>query len=431
MRNAKIGSAFGALLAVVLWTQPASCQLPGASTATLGTANNYMVLARGFAAVGLNPAGLGMPETSGLTLALFPVKIRQSLDPLTLSDLTDYEGVVVPAPVKEDWLQQIAAAGGQTGSGALEVTVFSGTWNNFGLQFSSIASARSNLNDAAAEMLLFGNAGRTGEPGDFDLQGSGLDGYAVTTLGVSAGFPIARRWAPGVEQGLAVGVTLKQSWGHALAFAEDAGTLAQSDPLEVGVDFPVIHPADDWRDWNRGSGLGLDVGVSWERGPWAAAAVVKNIFNTFEWDLAELVYRPGQATFDEDTNEADFDELPANQAPTPLQDKIRDLTFKPGIVLGGAYDASENMTVTAEIRRQIGDGLDIGPKSHLGIGMEYKPSPWVPLRAGVAMITDGFQAGGGLGLILGPVQIGVAAMYQVGDIGDGIAGALGISFGGG
>ena len=430
MRNAKIGLAFGALLAVVLWTQPASSQLPGASTATLGTANNYMVLARGFAAVGLNPAGLGMPETSGFTLALFPVKLSQSLDPLALSDLKDYEGVVIPTSVKEDWLQQIAAAGGQTGSGALEVTAFSGSWNNFGLQLSTIASARTDLNDAAAELLFFGNAGRTGEPGDFDLQGSGLDGYAVTTLGISAGFPIARRWAPGVEQGLSLGVTLKQSWGHAMAFAEDAGTLAQSDPLEIGVDFPVVHSNNE-SDWSGGSGLGLDVGVAWERGPWAAAAVLQNIFNTFEWDLAELVYRPGQATFDEDTNEADFDELPANQAPAALQGRVKDLTFKPGIALGGAYDASENMTVTAEFRQRVGDGLDTGPKSHLGIGMEYKPTPSVPLRAGVAMITDGFQAGGGLALILGPVQIGFAAMYQTGDVGDGIAGTFGISFGGG
>ena len=430
MRNAKIGLAFGALLAVVLWTQPASSQLPGASTATLGTANNYMVLARGFAAVGLNPAGLGMPETSGFTLALFPVKLSQSLDPLALSDLKDYEGVVIPTSVKEDWLQQIAAAGGQTGSGALEVTAFSGSWNNFGLQLSTIASARTDLNDAAAELLFFGNAGRTGEPGDFDLQGSGLDGYAVTTLGISAGFPIARRWAPGVEQGLSLGVTLKQSWGHAMAFAEDAGTLAQSDPLEIGVDFPVVHSNNE-SDWSGGSGLGLDVGVAWERGPWAAAAVLQNIFNTFEWDLAELVYRPGQATFDEDTNEADFDELPANQAPAALQGRVKDLTFKPGIALGGAYDASENMTVTAEFRQRVGDGLDTGPKSHLGIGMEYKPTPSVPLRAGVAMITDGFQAGGGLGLILGPVHIGFAAMYQTGDVGDGIAGTFGISFGGG
>jgi hypothetical protein len=372
-----------------------------------------------------------MPETSGFTLALFPIQMAQSLDPLTFSDFVDYEGVVVPASVKEDWLQQIAAARGQIGSGTLEVTAFSFSWNNFGLQLSSVASGKANLNDAAAELLLFGNAGRTGEPGNFDLQGSGLNGYAVTTLGISAGFPIARRWAPGVEQGLSIGATLKQSWGHVLAFAEDAGTLVQSEPLGIDVKFPVIHPNTDGGDWSRGSGIGLDVGVAWERGPWAAAAVVQNLFHTFEWDLGELVYRPGEAVFDEDTNESDFDERPATEAPSSLQDKVRDLTFKPVVVLGGAYDAFEKLTVTAEFRQRAGDGLDTSPKTHLGVGMEYRPTPSIPLRAGLAAITDGFQLGGGFGLILGPVHLGFAAMYQTGDVGDGVAGTFGLSFGGG
>ncbi len=431
MRNARFGSALLALVAVLSWAEPSFGQLPGASPATLGTANNYMVLARGFAAIGLNPAGLGMPETSGFTLALLPAGGSQSLDPLTLSDLADYEGVILPASVKEDWLQQISAAGGQSGAAAANVTYLSASWNNFGLQLSTVVSAQANLNDAAAELLFFGNAGRTGMAGDFNLQGSGASAYAVTTLGISAGFPIARRWVPGLKQGLSVGATLKQSWGHALAFAEDGGTLAESDPLGIDVDFPVIHPREGSSGLNRGSGLGVDVGVAWERGPWAAAAAVQNLFNTFEWDLAELAYRPGEAVFDENTNQSDFEERPATDAPAALQDKVKELTFKPALALGGAYEASETLTVTAELRQRVGDGLEADPKSHLGIGMEFRPTPIVPLRAGFAIVTKGFQVGGGMGLVLGPVHLGFAALYQTGDVGDGLAGSFGLSFGGG
>jgi hypothetical protein len=63
--------------------------------------------------------------------------------------------------------------------------------------------------------------------------------------------------------------------------------------------------------------------------------------------------------------------------------------------------------------------------------MEYLPAPAVPLRAGFAFITEGFQLGGGLGLILGPVHLGIGALYQTGDVGDGLAGTFGLSFGGG
>jgi hypothetical protein len=416
---------------VLLSAQPSSGQLPGASPATLGTANNYMVLARGFAAVGLNPANLGSPQAPGFTLAIFPTTVSQSLDPLTLSDLKDYEGVVVPAAVREDWLQKISAAGGQTGRGTLEITEFSFSWTNFGAQLSTIASGYTDLNEAAAELLFFGNAGRTGEPGDFDLQGSGLTSFAVTTLGVSAGFPLARRWVPGVQQGLSIGATLKQSWGHALVFAEDSGTLARSDPLEIEMDFPVVQPDGDWREWSRGSGIGLDVGLAWERGPWAAAAVVQNLVNTFEWDLAKLVYRPGEAVFNDDTNESDFDKRPVTEAPASVQGKVKALEFRPVIALGGAYDALENLTLTAEFRQRSGEGLVTGPKTHLGVGMEYLPSPTVPVRAGLAFVTGGFQMAGGLGLALGPLHLGLAASYQKGDVDEGLAGTVGISFGGG
>jgi hypothetical protein len=430
MRNAKIGMAFGAVLAPLLWTQPSLGQLPGASPATLATANNYTALARGFVAVGLNPAGLGMPDSEGFSLTILPATLNQSLDPLTFSDVFDYEGQVVPASVKEDWLQQITSAGGQTGDGQLELTAFSMGWGNFGLQLSTIASGQTSLNPDAAELLLYGNAGRTGVPGDYDLQGSALNGYAVSTLGLSGGFAISRRWVPGVEQGLAIGGTLKQSWGHFLAFAEDGGSLAQGDPLGIDVDFPVIHPRSDASTWNTGSGFGLDLGVAWRRGPWFAAGVVKNLLNSFEWDLDELVYRPGEAVFDDDTNDSDFDERPASEAPDALKSKIEDLVFKPAITLAGAYQARDDLTVTAELRQRTGDGLETEPKSHMGVGVQYFPNPAVPLRAGLAFITDGIQLGGGLGLILGPVHLGFGALLQTGDVGDGVAATFGLSYGG-
>jgi hypothetical protein len=431
MNSAKTVSALGLLLAVLLCPHPGRAQLPGASPATLATANNYTVLARGFAAVGLNPAGLGMPGTDGITLAILPVTASQSLDPITFSDFVDYEGSVIPLGVKEDWLQKIASAGGQTGSGMVAVTPASLSWNNFGVQVSTIASADVSLNDAAAELLLFGNAGRTGEPADLNLQGSRMAGFAVTTVGISAGFPLARRWVPGVEQGLSVGLTLKQSWGHALAFAEDQGSQTQSDPLSVELHFPMIHPSGDWSGFHGGSGLGLDVGVAWQRGPWAASAVVQNLVNSFEWDLGELVYRPGEALFDEDNTDSDLDERPATEAPSEIRSMVNDLKFKPIIGIGGAYHARDDLTLTAELRQRVGDGLDTGPKSHLGLGMEYKPTPVIPLRAGMAFITDGLLIGGGFGVVVGPVNLGLGALYQTGDVGDGVAATVGLSFMGG
>lgn len=420
----------GMILAAASIPHQGLAQVPGASPATLATAQNYTALARGFAAVGLNPAALGLGDTEGVTLSILPISLNQSLDPLGISDLLDFEGELVPSSVKEDWLQNIATAGGQTGAGLLEVTPFSLSWGRVGVQMSTVARGWTDLNADAAELLFFGNAGRTGEAGDFDLEGSGLTGYAVTTVAISAGFPLSRQWVPGVEQGLSVGATIKQSWGHALVHARDVGSRLSSDPLALRVEFPMIYPAQNAGMWDAGSGLGLDLGVAWKRGPWDAAATIQNVVNSFEWDLAAMAWRQGHADLTADTTSSDLDEQPGLLAVPVLRDHVASLTMEPVATLAGAYSGFDNLSLTVEFRHRTGEGLDFGPKSHAGMGLEYRPSPAFPVRAGAAYITGGYQAGGGFEVILGPLHIGFAGLYRSGEIDKGFAGSFGLSFGG-
>lgn len=102
---------------LLLATVPAGlhAQLANASASTLGLAENTTATARGFEAISVNPAGLGMPG-SGFSLALVPVRLRTALHPVTLSDLADYEGVVIPDATKEAWLGDVVATGGETGA---------------------------------------------------------------------------------------------------------------------------------------------------------------------------------------------------------------------------------------------------------------------------------------------------------------------------
>jgi hypothetical protein len=421
----------GAFLAALFWTVPAAGQLPGASSATLATANNYMALARGFTAVGLNPAGLGMPGTPGFSLALAPIRGTQTLDPITLSEVADFEGRLIPQSVKEDWLRQIASAGRETGGGELDLTLVSFNVRNVGFQFSTIGSANAALNGAAAELLLFGNAGLTGSPRDLDLQGSRMDGFIVSTFGVAVGIPLELQLGSLPDQSFALGATLKYSVGNALALGVDAGSLVQSDPILVDLEFPVLHSDTEDMEINQGSGVGLDLGVAWEGGPWSAGLAIQNLFHTFEWDLDAMVYRPGEALFNEDVHDSDFDERPASGAPSALKDEVAELKFKPVVGVGASFDALEDLTVTGEVRRRLGEGMATGPQTHVGVGVEYRPAPVIPLRAGVAAITGGFQVGGGLELALGPVHLGFAGAIRRGDGGDGALGMFSLSFGGG
>ena len=431
MKKGRTACLLALVLAVPLTPRPGAGQLPPATSAALGTANNYTALARGFAALSLNPAGLGMPGSPVFSLALLPVQGSQTMDPISLSDLADVGGRLMPASLKDEWLERIASSGMQDGGGSVAVTGFAVNYEFVGLQFSTIASGGGSLNEAAAELLLFGNAGRTGAPRDLSLQGSRMSGFVISTLGVSAALPLNMKPVPGLPgQTLSVGATLKRSWGNFLALGEDMGSLTRSDPLEVEVRFPVLHTDPDSEgDFDRGTGLGLDIGLAWEGGEWSAAVAVQNVFNTFQWDLETMLFRPGEALFNENTRESDFDERPASQAPETLRRRVADLTFDPIVALGLAREASEALTITADFRRRMGDGLDMGPRTHAGAGVEYRPASFLPLRGGVAWVTDAVQVGAGFGLALGRVHLGLAGTIQSGDAGEGATGMFALSWG--
>ena len=150
----------------------ARAQLPSTSPAYLGTAGNSAAMARGFSAVALNPANLGLSDNPRFSLTVIPVQARAGLGPIGFGSIADYEGKVIPESRKAAWLREIQNAGGLTadsGAGASAVCLSAG---RFGFQITSVANVRAKLNPDAAELALYGNAGRTGSPRDYDLQGS-------------------------------------------------------------------------------------------------------------------------------------------------------------------------------------------------------------------------------------------------------------------
>jgi hypothetical protein len=429
MLRHQLWALVGLVLFALSSVRPLHAQISPATAAGLGMGNNYTALARGVSALSFNPAGLGMPGTPGFGLSLLPVTGQQTLQPIGFSDLVDFEGSLLTESVKEEWLGRISSAGGEAGGFGADVTPLAFHVGAFGVQFSTLVRGVAGLSPDAAELLLYGNSGRAGTPGDFDLQGSDLSGLAVSTVGLGFGHrvPVEGGVGGGI---LAVGGTLKYSVGHALVLARDLGSQVQGDPLQVSLDFPMIVSDTSDIDPNHGSGVGLDLGAAWEKGPWGVGLTVENLLHSFEWDLGGMHYIPGEALFNEDLSESDFDVRPAEQAPGALRDLVSDLRFEPRLSLGGAYRATEDLTVSGDLRKRFGDGIEVGPEFHAGLGIEYRALSFLPLRVGAAKITDGFQLGGGMTVILGPVRLGWAGALQRGDV-EGTMASFSLSFQGG
>lgn len=398
---------------MLVFASTASAQLPSASTRALGMGDNATAAAAGFNAVAWNPALLGLPNNPTASFALLPLRGIAGLGPVELGDIADYSGEFVPNSVREKWLTQIEQEGSEQGTGGADVTILGLQIGRIGLQVGSRARAVSNLSPGAAELLFFGNAGRSGEPRAFNLAGARLQGHGESTAALSLGIPIRKS----ATMSAAIGITAKYTIGHGIVIAQDQGSTVTADPA-LSLNFPVILPNTNDYDAQAGSGFGLDIGFAMRQGKTTIGASVKNVANAFKWDESKLVFRPGTATFNSTTKTSDFDEAPLSSAPPALRQLLDDAKYKPTIAVGLAREITNKLEVSADVRVRAGNTtIEEEPKMHIGAGAEFKPARILSLRGGAVVITGGYLISGGLGLDLGPLNLAAGVATRKGELG--------------
>jgi hypothetical protein len=416
------------LAAAVGTASQSNAQITNASASTLALAGNHTASVRGFGAISVNPAGLAMPG-SGFSLALLSGGGRAGFAPVTLWDLAEFQGALVPPSTKEAWLSKIIASGEEQGSVGAQVTLLALTAGNLGFQLSATGSVDATIPPGVAEAVLYGNAGRTGSLTDLSLTGATLKGFVVSTAALSYALPLT--------DALALGVTGKHVRGHGVAVARSVGAI-EGDPLAVQLALEAITTCIDDENGrckqdltNGGSGYGLDLGVMLNLGRITLGGSMQNLVNTFEWDTRTLNYRGGVIfdTMEEEEEEGvDVGQLFAN-APADMKTSIRGYTFQPSYRLGATLDVTSALTLTGDIHGELGDdGISLGQRSHAGVGAELRAG-FVHFRGGVAKITDGMQYGGGASLVLGPVNLSGAVGLQRGEERETVMGQFVLSFG--
>src|SRR5579859_5073831 len=100
-----------AVLSIAAAPFAATGQLPNASPAAAALGGAYTAVARGFDAAAWNPANLGMPGNPLLSLGVGVLNLGTGVKPISLNDISPYYGDTLPAPVRQAWLQSIAAHG--------------------------------------------------------------------------------------------------------------------------------------------------------------------------------------------------------------------------------------------------------------------------------------------------------------------------------
>jgi hypothetical protein len=412
----------------LLMAGPAAAQVPVTSARAQGMGTSYTAVARGFSAVRWNPAALGLATNPWVSVALAPVRGVAGLDPIGTNELAEWDDRLVPDDIKRDWLDTITEAGSERGSAGAEVTAVALSIGRFGFQYGVIVDGELRLAPDAAELILFGNAGLTGDPRPFEFSGSTITGSVTSTAALSYGQPLPVRLGLFPDERVAVGITLKHTMGHAIVVGRDVGSRASADPIEVDIAFPIIHP-DTVADFPEfGSGWGLDLGAAWEAGPWSAGLVLRNLVQTFQWEPEGLRYTPASALFTTDTASSSFEERPIDEAPAALIETLEALTYEPEIAAGIGW-TGRYVTLTADLRHRLDDGIQAAPRTHAGFGAEIRPVPFLPLRLGAAAVAGGYLLTGGLGIDTGPVNLGASVGVQDSDLGEQTVVAVALSFG--
>ncbi len=409
----------GALVA--LFAGPALAQLPSASSAGLGFADNYTAAARGYNAVAWNPANLALSGNPQASLAFFPVRGVTGLGPVDMGDLKPWGGKFVPVDVRTAWMERIQARGREQGDVGLDLNIAAVQAGPVGFQVSTSVHGVADLTADAASLALFGNE-QNGQARGFNLKDSKVDGAWTTTAALSyaRAFALGAPGAAATRPRLAVGAALKYTLGHALAYGQDQGSTITANPVALNLDFPVIS-TDTSALFNNGNGVGLDLGAAYEAGKLTISGALQNVFNTFSWTRSKLNYRPAHAFFNGDSSSASsFEIQPMANAPATVVQQVMNLKYKPVVLAGVAYRVNNRFVVDADFHQRLAEGgMQFGPKTQLGAGAEYRVLSFLPLRAGAAYVTGGQQFGGGLGLDLGSFSLNASAVRRHDNVGTG------------
>ncbi|MEX1051665.1 MAG: DUF5723 family protein [Gemmatimonadales bacterium] len=424
--------AAAAMLPVAL-----ASQTPGSSARAIGMGGAYTTLARGYEAAAWNPAMLGMPGRPKWSVNFGQAQVAAYSNAFSLGDLNRWSSGTLTTADKDSILALIRSGDPDRplilGSG-VDATTLSLSVGNFALTLSGFAELQTAIADDAVEIALFGNASRRTPGATYEFAGSGGDAMG----GLHASLSYGRRLNVMPTGILAVGATARLSRGVFIGRVTDVGSSLQNAP-NFDADLR-IHAlvADLDSSTNHGSGLGLDLGATYEMlSGMRFGLVIENAISRFSWSDENLLYyryayllRQTGDTY-EDSTIAEIEGVAFN-ANDPVQRALRDSMFgdahPPTRVRAGTSLDLGGVVVAGDLTVRLRSGiLDAGDK-RVAAGAELTLIPILRPRFGLATdLETGFAYAVGLGLSLGPLRTDWALSMIPGGSRKGFVLAVGMS----
>jgi len=377
----------GAALSL-LWLLPLQGMADGlASARSVAMAGAYTGLASGVDAARYNPANLGLSGYQQYTLEIVGAGANVSNNSFTLGEYNRYTGAVLTDADKRDILSKVPQEGLNVAAD-VEASVLSLSKGPFAFSIEGVGLADVNVSRDIIDLIFNGNSFRD----TISVAGTHADAVAYLGFGLSYGRAV---YTAGTRQ-LAVGATLKYLRGLGVERAVDMqGLIATYTTGLEGDGRFIIQTA------TGGSGVALDIGAALKiNDDYTAGWRIKNFLSTVSWskNTEEHGYLFSFDTMTIDNMTDGY--VVSDDYTKPIPGFSTNL---PSVMNIGVANTSGELLWAVDWEQGFRRAAGATTKPRLSAGLEWWPSTYAPLRAGLSIGGNRNTAWSlGSGVVVGP-----------------------------
>ena len=391
-----------------------SVQAQGFDAKSLGLADNYSAISRGVQAMPWNPANLALARGNTFELNLVSFNIAIYNNSFSLAEYNRYftkegHGGKPYSDADKQAILDLIPDDGLRATSNMGMNALGVAYNNFGLSVQLIQQGQAVW--GASKKLLDIALNGTDFTTDYTLHETNpIDGATFAAMKISAGYayplkPANVKFLNFLRKHvdlISVGMNVNYYLGGAGAKVESSELKikrfgANNDSLSYLTRAVLLSSATESGS-PTGQGFGIDLGaIAKYKKRWFFSLSFSNLFAKINWTKnvkRSIIEESGETEIMGNSNEDKVTSIDTTYSIDRFETKL------PTVMrVGASYNLLKNLTLVAEWRQGFDNYINNTTTPRVGVGAEYHPLPWLPLRGGLAVGgTHGFQFGLGTGV---------------------------------
>lgn len=349
------------------------------NASSLGMGGAYGAMARGVDAFFWNPANLALKSEYRLEINLAGFNLNVANSALTIDDYKRYftesghGGHWDEGEINE--ILELIPEDGLDVNGDVNANAFGLLFGRYGFSVQGIGKALGVIPKSVIDLALRGNQELFKEFSFADYNG---DGFSAIKLSLSLSHPIPlKKYFD--EFGIGLNINYYRGMGVVEVVKAEGALVTTNQALESTMEI-ISHTSEG------GTGFGFDLGAAGKvNDKWTVSMVVNNLFAGINWTKDLKEHRT--IFIDDSITAKEFFDIKIDSLVTTTSQPTEEFRTSLPVVFhfGVAYDLKDNLTLALDLEQAFENKLGYSDKAKIALGVEYSPTPIVPLRAGMSI----------------------------------------------